>query len=92
MVIVVKGTGAMSIDLSGISEGDPVALVAEPKNPHDPHAIRIEHGGRLVGYVDRNLANRIVAEQYVGEVSAVLPHPETGVPAGLRVSIVKVLG
>lgn len=87
MIIVAKGTGAMNVDLTGIAEGDPVALVAEPENPCDSHAIRLEHGGRLVGYVDRNLAARLVAGDYVGAVAQVLPHPVTGLPAGLRVSI-----
>jgi HIRAN domain len=28
-------------------------LVLEPQNPHDPHAVRVEIDGRLVGYLSR---------------------------------------
>lgn len=87
MIVPVKGTGAMNVDLRGIAEGDVIALVAEPTNKFDPHAIRVEHGGRLVGYLAKELAARIKASDFHGSIAYVLPHPETGVPAGLRISI-----
>jgi HIRAN domain len=35
-------------------------LVPEPTNPHDPHAVRIEVQGELVGYLSREDAARYV--------------------------------
>lgn len=35
-------------------------LVPEPTNPHDPHAVRIEVQGELVGYLSREDATRYV--------------------------------
>ena len=32
-------------------EGEPVELVPEPDNPHDPNAIRVVIGGQKVGYI-----------------------------------------
>lgn len=42
--------------------GDALALVREPANPHDAHAVRIEWNGRLLGYVPR-VENDAVARQ-----------------------------
>jgi hypothetical protein len=39
--------------LEQLRPGQPVVLVREPDNPHDPRAIRIEALGRRVGYVPR---------------------------------------
>jgi hypothetical protein len=36
-----------------LSVGQEVRLVAEPKNPHDANAIRIEAAGELIGHVNR---------------------------------------
>jgi hypothetical protein len=33
--------------------GDDVQLVAEPDNPHDPWAVRIEHRKSRIGYLPR---------------------------------------
>ncbi len=33
--------------------GDPLVLVREPDNPHDPNAVRVEWRGRKLGYVPR---------------------------------------
>lgn len=40
--------------LDRLRAGDPVCLVREPDNPHDPQAIRIEALGHRVGYVPRS--------------------------------------
>jgi hypothetical protein len=40
--------------LDRLRPGDPVTLVREPGNPHDPRAIRIEALGHRVGYVPRS--------------------------------------
>jgi hypothetical protein len=87
VIIAVKGTGAMNIDLRGLTEGDTLELVAEPDNAYDPRAIKVERKGRLLGYVPKELAARISADDYSASVAIVLPHPETGIPAGLRISI-----
>src|SRR5438552_3521998 len=44
--------------------GDGLALCAEPDNPHDPGAVRLELAGRHVGYVPRSrnvLLGRLLA-------------------------------
>lgn len=46
--------------LSAMTEGARLELVAEPMNPHDEHAVRLEFDGHHVGYVPRN-QNRPVA-------------------------------
>lgn len=40
--------------------GDPLNLVREPENPHDPRAVRVEWQGHKLGYVPRK-ENRSVA-------------------------------
>lgn len=40
--------------------GDPLTLVREPENPHDPRAVRVEWQGHKLGYVPRK-ENRSVA-------------------------------
>ncbi|MBI3140572.1 MAG: HIRAN domain-containing protein [Rhodocyclales bacterium] len=42
--------------------GDPLSLVREPDNPHDPHAVRVEWRGRRLGYLPR-AENRAVAAE-----------------------------
>lgn len=39
--------------LPQMSVGEPLDLVREPGNPHDPNAIRVEWRGRKLGYVPR---------------------------------------
>jgi hypothetical protein len=43
-------------------QGDEVALVREPDNPHDPNAVRVEWNGHLLGYLPRD-DNVAVARQ-----------------------------
>lgn len=43
-----------------LREGDPLTLVREPENPHDPRAVRVEWQGHKLGYVPRK-ENRSVA-------------------------------
>src|SRR5690606_14631747 len=33
--------------------GDEIELIPEPKNPHDPDAIKVRCNGKLIGYVPR---------------------------------------
>ncbi len=44
---------ALSTVWNEIHVGDALTLVREPKNRHDPNAIRIEWKGRQLGYVPR---------------------------------------
>jgi hypothetical protein len=34
-----------------IHPGEAVCLAAEPENPHDPMAVRVDHGGEKLGYI-----------------------------------------
>jgi hypothetical protein len=45
-----------------LKRGDPLALVREPDNPHDPNAVRVEWKGHLLGYLPRT-ENEAVARQ-----------------------------
>jgi hypothetical protein len=45
-----------------LRRGDPLALVREPDNPHDPNAVRVEWNGHLLGYLPRT-ENEAVARQ-----------------------------
>jgi HIRAN domain len=42
--------------------GDPLVLVREPDNPHDPLAVRVEWEGHKLGYLPRR-ENQAVARQ-----------------------------
>ncbi len=42
--------------------GDTLKLVREPRNPHDPNAVRVEWRGEMLGYVPRR-ENSDVARQ-----------------------------
>lgn len=39
--------------MASMNVGDEVQLVAEPENPHDPWAVRIEHHKSRLGYLPR---------------------------------------
>ena len=45
-----------------LNVGDPLTLVREPGNPHDPRAVRVERNGHMLGYVPR-AENDAVARQ-----------------------------
>jgi hypothetical protein len=34
-----------------LQDGDPLDLVREADNPHDPHAVRVDWGGHVLGYL-----------------------------------------
>ena len=46
---------------------DVLSLVAEPKNEHDPRAVRFDFGDMYVGYVPRDHNTIIAALQAQGE-------------------------
>lgn len=67
--------------LSRISHGDAVILRAEPENPHDAGAIRLEWKGRHLGYVPRTrngLLVRLLSQgaPVQGRITAVAPSAE----------------
>ncbi len=54
--------------------GDPLALVREPDNAHDTHAVRVEWRGQVLGYVPRR------------DNHAVARHLDRGVKVEARIS------
>lgn len=44
-----------------LAPGTSLQLVREPRNPHDPHAVRVEWNGHKLGYIPR-LQNHTVAQ------------------------------
>jgi hypothetical protein len=40
--------------INTLRAGDRVALIAEPDNPHDADAVRVDHGTRAIGYLPRS--------------------------------------
>ncbi len=61
-------------------EGDRLALIREPDNPHDPLAIRVEWRGEKLGYLPR-AENREVAQAMdrgtpvSGRIGQLVQHP-----------------
>lgn len=51
-----------AIHWEALREGDPLQLVREPDNPHDPRAVRVEWRGIMLGYLPR-AENREVAHE-----------------------------
>lgn len=45
-----------------LTVGDPITLVREQTNPHDPGAVRVEWRGHMIGYVPQR-ENRHLARQ-----------------------------
>jgi hypothetical protein len=60
-----------------IRVGDPLTLVREAHNPHDPNAVRVEWRSSMLGYVPR------------AENAAVARQMDRGVPLAARVSKVR---
>lgn len=84
----VSGIKKGGYDISHVLERDPVRLVAEPDNAFDPHAVKvISDRGKMLGYLPADYAAVLEASEWTATVSAVLPHPETGAPAGLRLAL-----
>lgn len=48
--------------------GDPLTLVREPENPHDPRAVRVEWQGHKLGYVPRKENRSVAAALDQGDV------------------------
>lgn len=70
-----------------VSVGDDVVLRREPTNPYDAHAVALEVGDELLGYLPRALALRLDgAGPWRGEISEVLD----GQFLGVRVRVLAV--
>lgn len=59
--------------VAGVRPGEPLALVREPDNEHDPRAIAVRYGNLKLGYLRRAIAARIApnidgGERYTAEV------------------------
>jgi HIRAN domain len=88
LTMSVSGIKKGGYDISHCLEGDPVRLVPEPDNAFDPKAIKVMSGcGEMLGYVPADYAVVLDASEWSATVSAVLPHPATGAPAGLRLAL-----
>lgn len=76
--------------IARLKAGDPVRLVPEPDNPHDPFAIRVEARGGMIGYVPARNAARLASELDGGaRVRATIERiaRSGGGPAGVLLSL-----
>jgi hypothetical protein len=73
------------VQADGFAPGRPLALVSEPDNAHDPHAIAIWDADRRVqaGYVPAELARTLHAEEW--QAVSLREFAEDGRRGGLRV-------
>lgn len=49
---------------TGVNVNVTARLIAEPKNPHDPNAVRVDVNGRTVGYLGRDDAAELAPEMH----------------------------
>jgi len=63
---VTYGDAQQNIKIFGCKDVGSYALVREPDNPHDPHAIRVEIAGRVMGYIPRGIAKDLAAMMDAG--------------------------
>jgi hypothetical protein len=73
-----------------LQPGEALRLVAEPHNPHDPRAIRIEAGGHHIGYVPRSEngpLSRLIAQSACLEARVLSLQPEAGPWHAVRVAV-----
>lgn len=88
LTVAVAGIVAGGHDISHVLDGDPVVLVAEPANPFDAHAIRVDSvNGETLGHLPAKWAAALDAGDWTARVDFVALHPETGAPAGLRLEL-----
>lgn len=82
--VAVAGVSWHQEVVARVKVGDELYVVAEPDNPHDANAYRVEFQGELVGHLPKGVAARLHGDGYVsfnGVVDAIVG---TEV-AGLRV-------
>ncbi|MFO8163932.1 MAG: HIRAN domain-containing protein [Desulfatiglandales bacterium] len=56
-----------NIKIFGCKDIGSFALLREPNNPHDRNAIRVDIGGKKLGYIPRHLAKRLAPEIDAGK-------------------------
>lgn len=96
LVVAVAGVKAMDVDLSRIQEGCEVELRPEPTNPYDTYAIQVvgwygmarNTEGHLLGYIPREWAAVLSADEWTAKVYAVLSFE--GRRSGLRLLLRRV--
>jgi single-stranded-DNA-specific exonuclease len=53
--------------VAGLNPGDPLALVREPENPHDPNAIAVRYGTLRLGFLKRDIASKLAPKIDAGD-------------------------
>jgi single-stranded-DNA-specific exonuclease len=76
--------------VAGLAPGDPLELVREPENPHDPNALAVHYGRLQLGYLRREIALRIApnvdaGERYTATVASVTGGGERHTGVNVRV-------
>jgi hypothetical protein len=64
---VVFENGQENIKKFGCEDINSFALMREPKNPHDPNAIRVHLGGIFLGYVPRPISKELAPQMDAGK-------------------------
>ncbi len=89
------GDAQKNVRMFGCEDIGTYALVREPENPHDKNAIRVDVGGYFMGYVPKQIAQRIAPEMDAGrkvraEYVSQNEHPRHEI-VGLTIRIVEAL-
>ncbi len=76
--------------VTGLAPGDPLELVREPENPHDPNALAVRYGRFQLGYVRREIARRISpnvdgGDRYSAVVGSITGGGERNIGVNIRV-------
>lgn len=69
--------------LDGVTEGLYLSLEGEPDNQYDPHAIKVLDGDRHLGYLPKDLAARMDADEW--EAVVVELYHKEGHVVGIRI-------
>ena len=64
---VTYGDAPENINLLGWKDVGSFRMSREPDNPHDPNAIRVEIGDKLLGYIPRDLAETLAPQMDAGK-------------------------
>jgi single-stranded-DNA-specific exonuclease len=76
--------------VAGLLPGQPLALVRDRENPHDPNAIQIRYGALQIGFLRREIARRLApnmdaGDRYTASVGSVTGGGERNVGINLHV-------
>lgn len=64
---VTVGDAQENIKLFGCKDVGSFAMVREPDNEHDTNAIRVELGGKYLGYIPRHIAYKVAPQMDSGK-------------------------